>query len=110
MGVYIKKMNSIEVGDAESVKMNITDANTETSNPVIRSLLILIAMEQEAADFVQHFALVEQQMVQFPLAQIPAKQYHKRYVKNVDASDEWIDIYVVTNGRDERFDCNNVSA
>ena len=108
------------VGEQKNVhsESNGTDTGIGTdtdasANKVIRSLLILIAMEQEAADFIQHFGLVEQQIVQFPLSQIPSKQYYKRYNKSIssnDDSDEWIDIYVVTNGRDERFDCNNVSS
>ena len=67
----------------------------------IQKVLILVAMQEEAASFIKVYGLVENKSKQSPLCHIPSKVYTGTY--------ENLSIWLVTNGRCERFKCNNVS-
>lgn len=76
-------------------------------------MLILIAMEQEAQMFIDAFGLKEEKAKKPPLSNIPSRQFHRFYTPSPDVGEgggdgQGVHVYVVTNGRDERFDCNNV--
>ena len=66
----------------------------------IKTVLILVAMESEAQVFIDKFELKQQEIKQFPLSNIPSKQYNGSWNE--------LKVVLVTNGRCDRFDCNNV--
>ena len=67
----------------------------------IRTVLILVAMAQEAEIFIATIGLQEQTTKTYPLCHLPCKVY--------EAEVSGLRVVLVTNGRCERFDCNNVS-
>ncbi len=109
--------------------------DNNNNEKIIKKVLILIAMEQEAELFVQNFNMSPQISERTSLFdKISSKIYFKRINENdnlistnnilteIDNNNDqnnhnnhvektekhFLDIFVVTNGRDERFDCNNV--